>query len=252
MASRAARPATKRLKKRAKKPATKRAAEPVRATDPPGPTPTTPTARRLVLPRGALAKLRVTDPALAGLIERVGPFRLEIGRAENHLAALVRSVVFQQLSGKAATTIHGRWRALFDPARYPQPHEIASMPEASMRGAGLSRQKVSYLRDLAANVMNGELRLDELEALTDDEILREVTKVKGFGRWSAEMFLLFHLGRLDVWPTGDLAIRKALCLLHGLAREPKPVELEALGEQYRPYRSVVSWYLWRSLDTPTA
>ncbi len=233
--------------------AAKRAAgEPVRATDPPrGKSPTTPTARRVALPRGALAKLRATDAALRALMDRVGPFRLEVGRADNHLAALVRAVIYQQLSGRAAATIHGRFRALFAADRYPEAHEIAAVPDEKMRAAGLSRQKVGYLRDLAAHVASGELRLSELEHLPDDEILREVTKVKGFGRWSAEMFLLFHLGRLDVWPIGDLAIRKALTLLQARKQEPKKDELEALGEPYRPYRSVVSWYLWRSLDTTT-
>lgn len=227
------------------------AAEPVRATDPPGPTPTTPTARRLVLPRGALQRLRAADPAVAALIERVGPFRLEVGRAENPLAALVRSIVFQQLSGKAASTIHGRFRALFAPARYPSAEEIAAVPDEALRGVGLSRQKVSYVRDLCAHASAGTLRLEALASLSDDEILREVTQVKGFGRWSAEMFLIFHLGRLDVWPIDDLAIRKAYLRLHTHRREPDRRQLDALGEPYRPYRSVLSWYLWRSLDTAT-
>jgi 3-methyladenine DNA glycosylase/8-oxoguanine DNA glycosylase len=192
--------------------------------------------------------LRAADPALGALIDRVGRFDLVAGRAEGHLAALVRAIVYQQLSGKAASTIYGRLRGLFSPDTFPTPREILEVPDETLRAVGLSRQKVGYVRDLCARAADGRLDLDALATSSDDEVLRSVTAVRGFGRWSAEMFLIFHLGRLDVWPIDDLAIRKALAALHGRRREPKRHVLDALGERYRPYRTVAAWYLWRSRD----
>lgn len=202
----------------------------------------------LTLPRGALAALGRKDPALGRLIRRVGPFRLESSRGEGHLAALTRSIVYQQLSGKAAATIYGRFRALFPETRYPTPEEILDVDEATLRGCGLSRQKLAALRDLCVQVESGALPLDQLDAEGDEQIIAQLTRVKGIGRWSAEMFLLFHLGRLDVWPVTDLGIRKAMMELRDEDELPAPRAMIEMGEPLRPYRSVASWYLWRSLD----
>lgn len=202
--------------------------------------------KMLLPPRGAITKLRRADPALSRLMRRIGPFRLEVGRAESDLAALVSSIIYQQLSGKAAATIYQRFRGLFAKERFPLPEEIQSSSDERLRAAGLSRQKISYLRDLCARIIARELPLDVLPSLPDEEVVAHLTKVRGFGRWSAEMFLIFHLGRLDVWPVDDLGIRKGVAQLHGHDELPRRTLMEATGELYRPYRTIASWYFWRS------
>jgi DNA-3-methyladenine glycosylase II len=202
----------------------------------------------VVLPRGTLSKLGRADPNMAKLIRRVGRFRLEAGRAGGHLAALVRSIVYQQLSGKAAATIHARFAALFHPHPFPDAHAILAMGDEALRACGLSRQKIASLRDLCARVASGSLPLHELGSLPDAAITRLLTEVRGIGRWSAEMFLMFHLGRLDVWPAGDLGIQKGVIRLYALRRRPSAAKMETLGEPFRPFRSVASWYLWRLVD----
>lgn len=204
--------------------------------------------RRVELPRGALARLARRDEAFARVVATVGPFGLERGRSEGHLAALVRSIVYQQLSGKAAATIHGRVRALFDARRYPTAAELLAKPDSDYRACGLSRQKVSYLRDLCTKVDAGELKLASLARLDDEAATEAITRVRGFGRWSAEMFLIFHLGRLDVWPVDDLGVRKGAMRMLAKDELPERAEMEALGERFRPHRTVVAWYLWRLLD----
>ena len=205
-------------------------------------------AEYLKLPRGALAALRRGDPALGRVIDRVGPFRLVTTRAEGHLAALVRSIVYQQLSGKAAATIHARVLALFPEGRFPTPEEVLDADEAALRGCGLSRQKLAALRDLCVKVESGDLPLDRIDDLDDEPVIEALTQVHGIGRWSAEMYLLFHLGRLDVWPVTDLGIRKAVARLVGREDLPHPDAVREVGERFRPYRSVATWYLWRTLD----
>jgi DNA-3-methyladenine glycosylase II len=200
------------------------------------------------LPRGALAALRRADPRMAELIRRVGPCGWTVGRAGGHLGALVRSIVYQQLSGKAAATIHGRLVERFAAGTFPDPGALLAMDDDALRACGLSRQKIAALRDLCRRVQDGSLPLDALDAMTDDDVTAALVEVRGIGRWSAEMFLLFHLGRLDVWPVGDLAIQKAVQRLHGLRKHPTAKRMHALGEPYRPYRSVASWYLWRLMD----
>ena len=202
----------------------------------------------VVLPRGALQALGRADPSMGKLIRRIGRFRLEKGRAGGHLAALIRSIVYQQLSGKAAATIHGRFEALFPPGSFPDPAAILAQTDEALRACGLSRQKIAALRDLCSRVVSGKLPLDELDAMGDDAVLALLTEVRGIGKWSAEMFLMFHLGRLDVWPSGDLGIQKGLIKLYALRRKPNRVKLEKLGEPFRPYRTVASWYLWRLVD----
>jgi DNA-3-methyladenine glycosylase II len=201
-----------------------------------------------MLPRGALAQLGRADPRMAKLIRDVGRCKLELGRAGGHLAALVRSIVYQQLSGKAAATIHGRFAALFHPQPFPDPHAILARDDEALRACGLSRQKIASLRDLCSRVASGSLPLAELDGLPDLQVTEHLTQVRGIGRWSAEMFLMFHLGRLDVWPSGDLGIQKGVARLYGLRKRPTPKRMEQLGEPFRPYRTVASWYLWRLVD----
>lgn len=190
--------------------------------------------------------LRRRDPRMKSIIRVVGPCTVATYRRWDHLTALVRSIVFQQLSGKAASTIFHRVLALV-PASAGAADYLALSDDA-LRGAGLSRQKIGYLRDLCEKVEDGTLRLARIGARTDDEVEEALVRVRGFGRWSAHMFLLFQLRRTDVWPIDDLGIRKALQRLDGLGEMPSPKDVVGRAEAWRPYRSVASWYLWRSLD----
>jgi DNA-3-methyladenine glycosylase II len=185
---------------------------------------------------------------MAEVVGRVGPCRLGKGRAGSYLAALVRSIVYQQLSGKAAAAIFGRLHASFGDGRFPDPAAILAASDARLRSAGLSRQKIASMRDLCGKVASGALVLDGIETSTDAEIVERLTGVRGIGKWSAQMFLIFDLGRLDVWPETDLGIRKALMRLYALGDLPTPAVAAALGERFAPYRTVASWYLWRSID----
>lgn len=181
------------------------------------------------------------------MIAAVGPCRLEI-RDGNVYRSLFRAVLYQQLAGNAAAAIERRVKALFG-GRVPAPERFLAASAASLRSAGLSRQKLGYLRDLAAHTASGALATPRINRLSDDDVVREVTAVKGIGEWTAHMLLLFGLGRPDVLPVGDYGVRKAAQVLYGLADLPKPPELTQIAEPWRPYRSVASWYLWRSLDT---
>nr|MBA2257814.1 DNA-3-methyladenine glycosylase 2 family protein [Acidobacteriota bacterium] len=155
--------------------------------------------------------------------------------------------VFQQLSTKAATTIHSRLSAYL-PDSKPTPEALATVTEAQYRTAGISRQKAAYLADLSEKVLSGALPLDSLDAMSDDEVITALTKVKGIGRWTAEMFLIFRLQRPDVLPVGDLGIVNAIQKAYRLRKKPTPDRMRKLGEAWRPYRSIATWYLWRSLD----
>ena len=186
------------------------------------------------------------DPVLAGVIRRVGPCRMAERQRADHLTALVGAIVSQQLSTKAAATIFGRFLALF-PDGDLRPSAIGAASDEALRGAGLSGQKVGYLRDLSARIMDGRLQLDELEALPDEHVIERLTAVKGFGRWTAEMFLMFRLHRPDVLPAGDLGIVNAISRLYRLRKRPDAKRILKIGEAWRPYRSVASWYLWESL-----
>ncbi len=187
------------------------------------------------------------DPILAGAIRAIGPCGLAARQRRDHLTALVGAIISQQLSTKAAATIFGRFAALFPDATIPGAAAIAVLDDATLRGVGLSGQKVAYLRDLCARILDGRLALDDLEALTDDEVIERLTAVKGFGRWTAEMFLMFRLHRPDVLPVDDLGIVKAVQRLYRLRRRPDAKRIRKLGEAWRPYRSVASWYLWQTL-----
>lgn len=189
------------------------------------------------------------DPVLSKLIRAVGPCALMPGRQPDHLTALVRSIVFQQLSGKAASTIFGRVIAALPGGRATSdPEAWLALTEATLRRAGLSRQKIGYLRDLCERVRDGRLPVARLQTLSDDQIEETVTAVRGFGRWSAHMYMMFHLGRADVWPVDDLGIRKALMRMDGSEEMPRAKAIERRADAWIPYRSVASWYLWRLLD----
>ncbi len=195
----------------------------------------------------AVRHLCSVDPVLAGVIERVGPCGLAPREELSYFEALCRSIVYQQLSGLAAATIYGRFEALFEGGK-PEPAALLELPEERLRSVGLSRQKTAYLRDLAAHCVSGEVQIDRLAELPDDEIIAELVRVKGVGRWTAQMFLLFRLGRPDVLPDLDLGIRKAIQNLYGLAEMPTPAQVLEIGARWRPYASIASWYLWRSLE----
>ena len=198
----------------------------------------------------AIAALRKSDPVLRELIEEVGPLGdFFAGRPTDHYGMLVRSIVGQQLSTRAAAAIYGRLQERFG-GRPPTPEEVlADDPDELRTAAGLSHAKVRYLRSLAEHVLDGSLRLDALSDLPDAEVVSALTAVSGIGLWSAEMFLMFHLRRPDVLPSGDLGIRRAVMLRYGLPAMPKPAEVDAIGERWRPHRTLASMYLWRSLHT---
>lgn len=200
--------------------------------------------------RKAVTHLRKVDPVLGRVIDRVGTYRGWPDSQGSHFDAIARSIVFQQLSGKAAGTIHGRFQGLYG-GRTPLPAELVETSDEKLRGIGLSRQKSAYLKDLAARVVAGELPVDTLHELTDDEIITALTQVKGIGRWTAQMFLMFRLGRPDVLPDLDLGIQKGIQLAYKLRKLPPPERVKKIGAKWAPYRSIASWYLWRLLDAPT-
>lgn len=195
-------------------------------------------ARRLLIRR---------DPVLGVAIKRIGPCALAERQRTDHLSALAGAIVSQQLSTKAAATIFGRFLALFDNGRIPSAAAISSLSDEALRGVGLSSQKVRYLRDLCARVADGRMNLDELAALPDEQVINRLTSVKGFGRWTAEMFLMFRLHRPDVLPAGDLGIVNAIHRLYRLRKRPDARRILRMGEAWKPYRSVASWYLWQTL-----
>jgi DNA-3-methyladenine glycosylase II len=197
--------------------------------------------------RSALAHLRRADPVIGAIIDRVGSCRMEVRRSGTHYDALVRSIVFQQLSGKAAGTIHRRFCALY-PRNRPRAELVLATDDTRLRGAGLSRQKVAYLRDLSSRVVDRSLPLAHLGRLSDEAILEHLVQVKGIGKWTVQMFLMFRLGRPDVLPDLDLGVQNAIQRAYGLKKRPTPKEVLRIGERWRPHASVASWYLWRSLE----
>ena len=197
--------------------------------------------------RKAILHLKKSDAKLKALIERIGPYRMDY--RDPVFESLARSIVFQQLSGKAAGTIFNRLVAALDPVHGCCPDEILRQTPEQLRALGLSGQKAAYLRDLAEHTVNGVIQFDGLDDLPDEEIIARLTKVKGVGVWTVQMFLMFALRRPDVWATNDLGIRAGLKKLYDLPELPKPREMEEMAAPWRPYRSVASWYLWRSLDS---
>ncbi len=197
--------------------------------------------------RASVRHLKRVDPVLARVIESVGPCRLPIRSEGTHFQALARSIVFQQLSGKAAGTIHGRFAALFANGD-PEPSSMLTFTDVQLRGVGLSRQKIGYLRDLSKKVVSGALPLDEVDRMNDDELIAHLVQVKGIGRWTAQMFLMFRLGRRNVLPELDLGIQNAIRRAYGKRKRPSPKQVRAIGAKWSPHSTVACWYLWRSLE----
>jgi DNA-3-methyladenine glycosylase II len=195
----------------------------------------------------AVAHLRQADPVLARVIDSVGSFTLEA--QDGSFRALAQSIFFQQLAGPAARAIMKRVLDLLgtDEARFFGPEEFLAAADEDLRAAGLSRQKLAYLRDLAEKFASGHLREDEFADLDDEEVIGRVTSVKGIGRWTGEMFLIFSLGRPDVLPVDDLGIRRGFQQVYGLDGPPSSEQMRSIAEPWRPFRSVGTWYMWRSL-----
>ena len=192
--------------------------------------------------------LAALDPVMAGLADRHGPMRIAKKTAvDDRFEAIAQAIAYQQLAGRAAETIWGRTRALVDGARFT-PLAVLALTDEQLRGAGLSGAKTAAVRDLAWKVDTGEVRLDRLGRMTDEEVVAELVKVRGVGPWTAHMFLMFDLHRLDVWPTGDYGVRNGYRVAYELPDLPSPKDLETLGEVFRPYRSVAAWYCWRAVD----
>lgn len=200
-------------------------------------------------PARAAAVLAEADPLLGRVIEQAGPCALAPRPMEGPFEALMRSIVYQQLSGKAAATIYGRVCALFDGEGAPAPAAVLAASEETLRGAGLSRAKTAAVRDLADKTLSGVVPpLDTLREMDDDAIVERLTRVRGVGRWTVEMLLIFWMFRPDVLPVADLGVRRGFQFTYGLDDLPTPAALLAHGERWRPYRSVASWYLWRAVD----
>ncbi len=197
--------------------------------------------------RKAILHLKKCDPVLCAVIDKVGPFRMQYGPAEFH--SLAEAIVYQQLNGKAAETIFKRFAALAGEPLTPQ--GILKLSDEQLRGAGLSKQKAAYLKDLSAKTAAGLLDFAELPALSDDEVIARLTQVKGIGVWTAHMFLIFSLRRPDILPTGDYGVQAAIKKLYRERKMPGPRDMEKIARAWAPYRSVACWYLWRSLDIKT-
>jgi DNA-3-methyladenine glycosylase II len=191
------------------------------------------------------------DPVLGRVIKQIGPCGMAARQHADHLRALAGAIIGQQLSTKAAATIFARFLALFPDQTVTVPG-LSACGDAALRGVGLSGQKLGYLRDLCARIQDGSLRLEELDVLPDEDVIERLTAVKGFGRWTAEMFLMFRLHRPDVLPVGDLGIQKAIQRVYRLRELPRPERMLTIGEAWRPYRSVACWYLWQSLKSESS
>ncbi|MPZ24047.1 MAG: DNA-3-methyladenine glycosylase 2 family protein [Dehalococcoidia bacterium] len=202
-------------------------------------------------PQEAVEHLRRSDSVMATVIDAVGPPAMR-APSESVYEALGRAILYQQLAGAAATAIMIRFKRIYAPdepeGRFPEPGELIATDDETLRASGLSRQKLSYLKDLAAHVLDGGIVDDEIAALSDEEIIERVSSVKGIGRWTAEMLLIFHLQRPDVLPVDDLGVRNAFRRLYNLPEAPKAPEMIELAEPWRPYRSLGTWYLWQSFD----
>ncbi len=195
--------------------------------------------------------LAATDPRLAALIARSLRYNVKPAQFLRPFDALAESIAYQQLSGKAAATIFGRVRALYPRQKYLDPKKILATPDDSFRAAGLSRSKIAALKDLAAKTIDGTVpSARAIAQMSDEEIIVCLTEVRGIGRWTVEMLLLFDLGRPDVWPVDDYGVRKGFAKIFGRRKLPTPKQLMKFGERWRPYRSMAAWYFWRALDVP--
>ena len=198
-------------------------------------------------PEAAVAHLRTADTTLAAIIDSIGPLTME--PRDGAFRALSRAIFFQQLAGPAARAIMGRVLAALetDEERWYEPEQMLAVDEEKLRAAGLSRQKTVYIRDVADKFASGQLNEDEFAHLDDEEVIQKVSMVKGIGRWTAEMYLIFSLGRPDVLPVDDLGVRRGMEITYGLPGLPRPDEMRRIAEPWQPYRSAGTWYMWRSL-----
>ena len=188
--------------------------------------------------------LRASDPVLARIISQVGP--LEMAHRPERFQALVRAIIFQQLAGRAALAIYERFVKIVGSGRFPSPAQVIAASDEDMRRAGLSRGKLAYIRDLAAHVRDGNLNFRRFARMDDEEVIADLVRVRGIGRWTAEMFLMFNLRRPDILPVDDLGFRSAVAKAYGLSQLPAAKELRSMGERWRPYRSAAVWYFWQS------
>jgi DNA-3-methyladenine glycosylase II len=201
----------------------------------------------------AIKHLAGSDPRFAALIERVRPFDVVAQPLVRPFDSLAESIAYQQLSGKAAATIFGRVRALYPKRKWLDPKLVLATSDETLRACGLSRSKTAALKDLAAKTLDGTVPPGRaLARMSDDEIVERLTTVRGIGRWTVEMLLLFELGRLDVWPVADYGVQKGFAKTFGRRKLPTPKQFLKIGEKWRPYRSVAAWYFWRALDAPEA
>src|SRR5262245_32215841 len=198
--------------------------------------------------RAAERHLSKRDPVLRPFIKRHGPCRLR--PHTRHFETLIDAIISQQLSTKAAETIVGRFKSIYAPARFPNPAQILATPNETLRATGMSGAKVTFVKDLAAKTEGAAIKFSRLSRMSDEEVVETLTPVKGIGVWTAHMFLIFSLGRLDVLPVGDLGIRRAIERLYGFDRLPSAAEIEQVAEErgWRPYCSIASWFLWRSWE----
>ncbi len=196
--------------------------------------------------RQATHHLRQSDPVLARIMKSAPPFNLRLQRG--YFRFLVKAIMYQQLAGPAARTIFNRFKALYPDKNFPTAQDIAQTSDQKLRSAGLSRQKISYLRDLSQKSLNGTLKLKGYTRMTDEEVLQNVTTVKGIGTWTGQMLLIFSLGRLDILPTGDWGFVKGVRDAYGFKSAPQPRTIEKLAKKWKPYRSVATWYLWHFKD----
>jgi DNA-3-methyladenine glycosylase II len=197
----------------------------------------------------AITFLQNADPILASVIAKVGAHQLESDPVTGDLlSGLVRSILFQQLSGKAAATIHQRFLQLYSDRDHPSAEDILNSSDDELRSVGISRPKIGYLKDLAQKVKDGLPNLAELEGMDDETIIQTLTQIKGVGRWTVQMLLIFRMHRDNIMPTEDLGIRTAIKNLYGLDELPKKKQIEAIAKKWEPYCSIASWYLWRSLE----
>ena len=201
----------------------------------------------------ALNHLAGTDPRFAALIKQARRFDVVANKLVRPFDALAESIAYQQLSGKAAATIFGRVRALYPNRKWLDPQLVLDTPDEKLRACGLSRSKTAALKDLAAKTLDGTVPSGRaLLRMTDEEIIERLTAVRGIGRWTVEMLLLFELGRLDVWPVADYGVQKGFAKTFGRKKLPTSKQFLKIGEKWRPYRSVAAWYFWRALDAPAS
>jgi DNA-3-methyladenine glycosylase II len=198
--------------------------------------------------RPAVRHLKAADPVMARVIAIVGPCRLDPSQRPDVFHALVRAIIYQQLNGSAAGSIYRKFKGLYPGKRFPNAADIRGTPDAAIRGAGISPQKLSYLRDLSLKMEDGTLNLRRLHAMDDNAVVEHLTQVKGVGRWTAEMVLMFTLGRPDVLPVDDYGFKRAVQIAYKMRGLPKPDRLQKLAEPWRPFRTVGTWYMWQSLS----